>query len=127
MEPVLKISETAEKLSQSSEVRIKTQIKITNTSKSYLNNMKLIIKPQDISILEQSVIRQRGSLSYDTLSEQLDLGNLAPDETAYFECAFTPLQNSCTLSKQLSIHYTPDYSTYEIAENITDLLDKTEK
>ncbi|WP_069998954.1 hypothetical protein [Cellulosilyticum sp. I15G10I2] len=123
MSSILKISEVTQNISATSDSCIKAQIKITNTSNAYINNLKLIIKPKEIPILEQCIIRQRGALSFDTAFDQLDVGNLAPDETAYFEYAFKPAKDICSLSSQIIIRYTPEYSNMEIMANVTDLLD----
>ena len=63
----------------------KRQIRITNTSSHFLNNLILNINTTDFPIVEQTIIRERGSLSYDKIQFTLELGNLAPDETALFE------------------------------------------
>ena len=122
MNSILKISETTQNITSTPDICIKAQIKITNTSNTYINNLKLIIQPKEASILEQCIIRQRGSLSFDTAFDQLDVGNLAPDETAYFEYAFRPAPDIYSLSSQIVIRYTPEYSSDEIVENVTDLL-----
>lgn len=122
MNAILKISEITENITTLSDIHIRAQIKMTNTSNSYINNLKLIIKAKEIAILEKSVIRQRGSLSFDDEVNELDVGNLAPDETAYFEYAFKPLEDIHSLSSQMTISYTPEYSGSEVSENIVELL-----
>ncbi|MDF2614152.1 MAG: hypothetical protein K0S71_1938 [Clostridia bacterium] len=120
----LKISEVIENIITPSDNCIRAQIKMTNTSNTFINNLKLIIKAKEIAILEKSVIRQRGALSFDAAESELDVGNLAPDETAYFEYAFKPIENINSLSSQMIISYTPEYSDSEVSENVTELLNE---
>ncbi|MDF2879315.1 MAG: hypothetical protein K0S30_2411 [Clostridia bacterium] len=125
MNTILKVSEVIENLSHTSEANIKAQIKITNTSDSYINNLKLIIEPKEIAILEQCIIRQRGSLSFDPIVNNLEVGNLAPDESAYFEYAFKPSSSAASLLDQMHISYTPERSNKEISTQARSLLIET--
>lgn len=84
---------------------VSKQIKITNTSTDYINDLKLIIHGHELNILAQSVTRLRGSLSFDSDTQCLNLGNLAPNETAYFEYQFLSPSNLSSLSSHFSICY----------------------
>ncbi len=122
MSILLKISEITEANSAASASPIKAQLKITNASDTYINNLKLIISDHKNAITEQCIIRPRGSLCLDTILDQLELGNLAPDETAYFEYAFKPSEDLFSLSGNMIIRYTPERSEEEICEKIMDFL-----
>jgi len=124
MHSVLKFSEITENITASSAPHIRAQLKMTNTSTTYINNLKLIIKTREIALLEKSVIRERGTLAFDAMAYELEVGNLAPDETAYFEYAFEPLENIASLSSQMTISYTPEYSNSEVSENVVELLNE---
>ena len=94
----------------------KRQIRITNTSSHFLNNLILNIKANDFPIVEQTIIRERGSLSYDKIQFTLELGNLAPDETALFEYKYQNNNIEHTLLKHLQFSYTPDNEATQIIE-----------
>lgn len=97
----------------SKEVNTKT-IKITNTSEHFINNLKLIIDSSTSLILEPAVVRERGTLYYDTDTFLFDLGNLAPQESALFEYK----SDTATLSllKHISLSFTPEDADAEITE-----------
>lgn len=84
---------------------VSKQIKITNTSTDYIHDLKLIIHGHELNILAQSVTRLRGSLSFDTNAQCLELGNLAPNESAYFEYQFLSPSNLSSLSSHFSLRY----------------------
>lgn len=64
--------------------------KITNVSSDYINDLKLIIEDQEHALLEQLVTRERGSLSFPLDVACIELGNLAPNESAYFKYKLNP-------------------------------------
>lgn len=100
----------------------KNQIKITNTSGHFINNLKLSIDKVNFPLVEQTIIRQRGTLSYDKDLCLLDLGNLAPDETALFEYKYQVENDKKALSLLNHIHisYTPESTTDELLESSLD-------
>lgn len=102
---------------------IKNQIKITNTSNSYINNLELHIDRKNIPILEQSIIRSRGELSFEPSITSLEVGNLAPAETAYFEYKLMTTDDTTTLSPHITLSYTPENSTLPIQKKLSELLD----
>lgn len=102
----------------------KNQIRITNTSEHFINNLKLSIDTSDFPLIEQTIIRQRGTLCCDKILHTLELGNLAPDETALFEYKYKTEDTKQSLLDYLHISYTPDNTTHEITEvcNSSDIL-----
>lgn len=122
MHAILKISESTQNTPDPSAHYMKAQLQITNASPSYIHNLKLIVNTKETSILPQCIIRQRGTLCFETPLEEVDVGNLAPDETAYFEYAFKPQEDSSSLSSHILVEYTAENSTDVIYEKINDLL-----
>lgn len=116
MHHFLNIQETAIETGEQS-LR-KNQIRITNTSDCFINNLKLNISTPDFALLEQTIIRERGSLCYDCVLDSLDLGNLAPDETALFEYKYST-EGEKSLLSHLQISYTPDNAEDQIIESCT--------
>lgn len=100
----------------------KNQIRITNTSKHFINNLKLSIDALDFPLIEQTIIRERGTLCCDKILSTLELGNLAPDETALFEYKYKTEDEKQSLLSYLHISYTPDNTTHEITEFCTSSL-----
>lgn len=94
----------------------KNQIRITNTSNQFINNLTLNINTADFPLVEQTIIRERGSLSYDKIQFTLELGNLAPDETALFEYKYKNTTTNHTLLTHLQFSYTPDNGATQITE-----------
>ncbi|WP_054742689.1 hypothetical protein [Cellulosilyticum ruminicola] len=94
----------------------KSQIRITNTSSQFINNLTLNINASDFPFIEQTIIRKRGSLSYDKIQLTLELGNLAPNETALFEYKYPDTFTSYTLLTHLEFSYTPDNADAQIIE-----------
>ena len=64
---------------------ITKKIKITNKSPNYLQNIKLTISNSCFNILNPTIIRERGCLSFDSNTSLLELGNLSPKESLYLE------------------------------------------
>lgn len=64
---------------------IHEQIKITNTSDDYLNDVLLTIDTKNCPLTYQVVKRERGTLDFSPPTLKVELGNLAPNESAYFE------------------------------------------
>ena len=120
MKAALKVAEVVEKIYEGP---IKGQVQITNASDAYINNLKLIIAAKNIQLTEECVVRQRGSLCFDPGTDELMVGNLAPNETACFEYSFTPLENNISLSSQMTVSYTPEYSDKEVFLKIAELID----
>lgn len=82
------------------------ELKITNTSSQFIRDLKLIIHESNNPILEQCVTRERGKLSFEPQITCLELGNLAPDESAYFEYKFTSQSQLTSLATHFSLSYT---------------------
>lgn len=99
----------------------KNQIKITNTSNQFINDLKLNIDTTDFPLVEQTIIRERGTLCCDKDLCTLELGNLAPDETALFEYKYklTDKKHDFSLLNHIHISYTPDNTDECITEKPT--------
>lgn len=117
MRNFLNIQETIIDTSESS--LQKNQIKITNTSGQFINNLKLSIDAINFPLVEQTIIRERGALSFDKNLCLFEIGNLAPDESALFEYKYHTENEKKTLSLLNHIHisYTPESTTDEITED----------
>lgn len=124
MQKPITISETCTLKESSADSLIQNELKITNTSSHYLTNLKLIIHTPDSTILEQSITRERGSLSFAPETTCLELGNLAPDESACFEYKFTATNNLTSLSPHFTLTYTDlnnaNVTEKKIVEFLTD-------
>lgn len=105
MNKLITISETCITKDSSSNALIQNELIITNTSSQYITDLKLIIQTPDASILEQSITRERGSLSFAPDVKCLELGNLAPDESACFEYKFTSPNHLTSLSPHFTLTY----------------------
>lgn len=106
MEKNMTISETCTLKDISTHALIQNELRITNTSSKDITNLKLIIHAPEATILEQSITRERGSLSFSPETTCLELGNLAPDESAYFEYKFTGSDTLTSLSAHFTLTYT---------------------
>lgn len=115
MQKPITISETCILKEVSCDSLIQNELTITNTSSHYITNLKLIIHTPDSTILEQSITRERGSLSFAPETTCLELGNLAPDESACFEYKFTAINNLTSLSSHFTLSYT-DLDTSHMTE-----------
>lgn len=124
MKNLITISETTKAIEKACPFLINNQLKITNTSDRCINNVKLIIHNHPFSICEEAIIRQRGALSFDPHTQCLDLGNLAPHESAYFEYKFLSPSSLSSLSDHLSITFTDENST-STEKKVTDFLSAT--
>ena len=102
---------------------IDNEIIITNTSPYPLNNIRLSLEGQDFSILSQSIIRDRGAIDFPPHQNCLELGNLEPEETAYFEYSFSSSKSLISLANSLVLTYTIDDSSDSIRHTISELLD----
>lgn len=81
------------------------QIKITNVSPDYIHNLKLIIDDSEHSLVTQLIKRERGALSFEPPLNCLELGNLAPEESAYFEYTYKEIPESASFISHLSLTY----------------------
>lgn len=117
------ICETTQKNTLCPSPLISSQIEITNISDQFINNVKLTIHDVPFTICEEAVIRERGALSFDPDTQCLELGNLAPHESAYFEYKFFAPCSHVSLSDHFFISYTadPDLSIKEkkVADYLT--------
>ncbi len=68
----------------SSSDHLEGRIIFTNVSNLFLNNVTLNLSIKNSSIIEQSIVRERGALCFDNTDESLIIGNLAPNESAYY-------------------------------------------
>lgn len=105
MKKLMTISENCTTKDSSSMSLIQNELIITNTSSDYITDLKLIINAPDSSILEQSITRERGSLSFPPETKCLELGNLAPNESACFEYKFTAINDLTSLSSHFTLTY----------------------
>lgn len=117
----LQITEVFSQTYDSQTKLIHEQIKITNVSTDYINNLKLIIDDKDHALLEQLVTRQRGSLSFSPSTTCLELGNLAPEESAYFEYKYNATTNTA-FSSNISLTYNETDLTLIPKKKLTDFL-----
>ena len=115
MEKNITISETCTLKDLSAQALIQNELRITNISSKDITNLKLIIHAPEATILEQSITRERGSLSFSPETTCLELGNLAPDESAYFEYKFTGNDSLTSLSAHFTLTYT-DLSSSHVTE-----------
>lgn len=124
MQKTITISETCTLKESSADSLIQNELIITNTSSHYITNLKLMIHTPDSAILEQSITRERGSLSFAPETTCLELGNLAPDESACFEYKFTATNNLTSLSSHFTLTYTDlnnsNVTEKKIVEFLTD-------
>lgn len=115
MEKNITISEICTLKDISAHALIQNELRITNISSRDITNLKLIIHAPEATILEQSIIRERGSLSFSPETTCLELGNLAPDESACFEYKFTGSDTLTSLSAHFTLTYT-DLSSSQVTE-----------
>lgn len=102
---------------------IDNEIIITNTSPYPVNNVTLSLEGQDFSILSQSITRERGAMNFSPHENQIKIGNLEPDETAYFEYSFSSTKSLISLANSLVLTYSIDDSSNNIRHTISELLD----
>ena len=121
MEKNITISETCLLNTSSNQPLIQNKLRITNISSQDITNLKLIIHTSEATILEQSIIRERGSLSFSPETTCLELGNLAPDESACFEYKFTPTHDLTSLSPHFTLTYTDLSDSKAIEKQLTHL------
>ena len=98
------------------------QFKITNISTEYVTDLKLIIDDHDHLLLEQFIKRERGSLSFSPETTCLELGNLAPEESAYFEYKLSNPHALSSFSDQISLTYDSCDSSDSFPKKIADFL-----
>ncbi len=119
----IRITEINKNIKICTHTLIDNEIIITNTSPYPLNNIRLSLEGQDFSILSQSIIRERGTMDYPPHQNYLDIGNLEPEETAYFEYSFSSTKSLVSLASSLVLTYTIDDSSDNIRQTISELLD----
>lgn len=81
---------------------IHEQLKITNLSDDYVNDVMLTIQKESCPLTYQVIKRERGILDFTPPTLHLELGNLAPNESAYFEYK---CKMPTSLVDQLSLTY----------------------
>ena len=101
---------------------IDNEIVITNTSLHPLTNIKLTLEGQDFSILSQSLIRERGSMEFSPHQNYLEIGNLEPQESAYFEYSFSSNKSLVSLANNFVLTYTIEDNPNSIRHTISELL-----
>lgn len=122
MEKNITISETCILKDSSTQSLIQNELRITNTSSQDITNLKLIIHAPRATILEQSITRERGSLSFSPETTCLELGNLAPDESACFDYKFSAADNLTSLSPHFTLTYTDLNSSQVMEKQLLDFL-----
>lgn len=118
----IKVTEINKTIEIHAETLINNELIITNTSDGYINNLKIMIQSGDFSILEQVIIRKRGTLNFSPAASCLELGNLAPEESAFFEYKFTSPKHLPSLSSRLILSYHFEETTEEMKQVVADLL-----
>ncbi|PHV70201.1 hypothetical protein CS063_12035 [Sporanaerobium hydrogeniformans] len=126
MHTLLQISELTKAPLSANEIIVK-QIKITNISHSYINDLKLLLPCETSSIVESAIIRERGSLSFEGNITALEMGNLAPSETAYFEYSFKATPESSSLSPHILLSYIDEDTGQKATNQLNLLLDPTDE
>lgn len=101
----LKISEVLIKASPSTIDTVTRHIKITNASNNFINNIVLSFSSPHTIILEELVIRERGSLKLAPATENIIIGNLSPNETADLYYTQKPLTTKLALSDDIKLCY----------------------
>lgn len=91
---------------------ITNHIKITNISETMLTNVTLCINNIIPNLSKLTVIRERGSLSFGPDTNQVCLGNLYPEETAYLYYTLAPDTPSPSISpltnKNMKVMFIPE-------------------
>lgn len=122
MNHIISISESTHPQDITQPGLINNCIKITNTSENFIHDVRLTIQSDQLPIFEEAVIRQRGSLSFDPSIQCLELGNLAPFESAYFEYKFLSPTSTSSLCDHFSISYVADTHPQRIEQKLTEYL-----
>ena len=118
----IKVSEINKTIEITASTLFNNELEITNTSSGYINNLKIVIQNSDFSILEQAIIRRRGALHFSPTEHCLELGNLAPEESAFFEYKFTSSSSLSSLSPHLTLSYCLEDTPEETKLTVSDLL-----
>lgn len=123
----LEVTQTLTKHCPSNKQLICEQIKITNISTDYIHNLRLIIDDKEHALIQQLITRERGSLVFSPDTTCLELGNLAPDESAYFEYTYASSKPNAFKS-HISLTYTNPDNAFIPEKKIAEfLLDSTIK
>lgn len=104
---------------------IHEQIKITNISSEYVNNLKLIIEDRQHVLCEQQVKRERGELSFSPTTTCLELGNLAPSESAVFDYKYSSKTLPSFFAHHISLTYSNDNEAFLPEKKIVELLPRS--
>ncbi len=123
----LEITEVFSKTYDTATGLIHEQLKITNISSDYINNLKLIIKDKEHALLEQQITRERGSLSFSPTTTCLDLGNLAPEESAFFEYKYSPKSIPTSFTNYISLTYSDVNESSLPEKKVVEFLSSTTK
>ena len=119
----LKISEVLVTAPHTADEQLVRHIKITNTSDDFINNIVLSFSSPHTLILEELVVRERGSLKFTPAADPIFLGNLSPNETAHLYYIQKPLTTKLALSDDIKLSYnekeSKKFSTFPI--NLTPL------
>lgn len=105
MKPCIHISEINKSCEINPTPSLTNELKITNISSEFISDLKLIIRDTN-GILHQCVTRERGTLTFEPHTTYLELGNLGPDESAYFEYKFATPTHLPSLTSSFSLLYT---------------------
>ena len=123
----LEIIEVFSKTYDSATGLIHEQLKITNISSDYINNLKLIIEDQEHALLEQQITRERGSLSFSPTTTCLELGNLAPEESAIFEYKYNAGSLPNSFTNHISLTYSDKDASFLPEKKVVEFLSSTTK
>ncbi len=121
MKMLLEASELNKTPSASNELMVK-QVKLTNISTAYISDLKLLISGTPVPIVESVIIRERGALSFEGNITLLEMGNLAPAETAYFEYTFPSTPEVPSLSNNILLTYHDDCTGKNATSQLNHLL-----
>lgn len=63
---------------------------ITNVSSEDLYHLKLSLRPLSHALEACTIVRSRGSLTFHRPIDEIPLGHLSPQESAYLQCKLRP-------------------------------------
>ena len=118
---IFKITKLISQTDDSAARLIHEQIQITNVSSDYIHDLTLLIDDKEHTLVEQLVTRSRGSLSFEPQIKELPLGNLAPQESAYFDYKYTASTPS-SFTEHISLTYSKEMHACILPKKIVEFL-----
>ncbi len=118
----IKITEIKNDIQVCNTTLMDNELIITNTSGLTLNNIKISLEGKDYSILSQSIIRERGTFNFPPYQNCLEVGNLAPEESAYFKYTCSSINNLVSLAGNLILTYNLEDDSNNIRYHVSELI-----